>query len=131
MILAGAFVAVFGLLLFRAMEKERSIRMDIAELEAAIERAEEKNKELIAIADRYSRPEFLEREARLRLNLKMPDEEVIVFQQDQTAAASTTTIPSARPAESSLLAEIWSAVRSFIDSIFARNITYDGRGDND
>jgi len=82
------FMAFFGLLIltvvgflafsnFRISQRRAMLNSQIEQLKAEIRAAEEKKQQLQVQAYESSQEEFLEREAREKLNLKKPGEEVV------------------------------------------------------
>jgi cell division protein FtsB len=79
LLVSVTLIAVFGALLCKTYYKERGIQAGIRDLEKNIAAAEEKNKELADLVQYFTDPAHLEKEARMRLNVKKPDEEVLVI----------------------------------------------------
>lgn len=61
--------------------RDRNAREEVDRLRARAEALEAKNLELAELGERYSTPESLERQARLKLNLRKPGEEVVVVRE--------------------------------------------------
>ncbi|MDO8558323.1 MAG: septum formation initiator family protein [bacterium] len=93
-VVASGFTIMFGALGARAFMQERALRRDIAKLESGIAKAEEKNKELVHLVEYFSKPEQLEKEAKVRLNLKRPDEEVLALSSEPPYIPSASGNPS-------------------------------------
>ncbi|MDO8558721.1 MAG: septum formation initiator family protein [bacterium] len=62
---------------FRISQRRAILNSQIEQLKAEIKAAEEKNRQLQVQAYESSQEEFLEKEAREKLNLKKPGEEVV------------------------------------------------------
>ncbi len=88
--IALGFMLMFGVLGARMYMQERGLRRGIAKLEADIAKAEGQNKELVRLAEYFSKPEHLEKEAKIRFNLKRPDEEVLMLSSDLAYPSSAT-----------------------------------------
>ena len=81
--------AGFGVLFAKAVLEERKLERDVARAQAAITLAEAQNRELAELLAYFSKPGHLEKEARLRVNLKKSGEEVLVIPPVPTVATST------------------------------------------
>lgn len=74
--------------------RHRSIDADVARLDAEARSLETRNVELVELLKRFETSGFLEREARLKLNLQKPGETVVVVERTATAATATArTVP--------------------------------------
>lgn len=86
----GAFsVFAVGSGLISLSLRNRSIDADLARLDAEARTLETRNVELVELLKRFETSGFLEREARLKLNLQKPGETVVVV--ERAAAAGTST----------------------------------------
>jgi cell division protein FtsB len=74
--------------------RNRDMQREIDELEARATDLETTNADLADLAERLASPQAAEREARLKLNLKRPGEEVIVVR----GAGQRASEPDAAPA---------------------------------
>lgn len=72
--------------------RNRSIDADIARLQGQAQTLETRNVELVELLKRFETSGFLEREARLKLNLQKPGETVVVVERGSAAATSTAPI---------------------------------------
>src|SRR3989344_8926967 len=79
-------VAGFGTLFVRAFRQTRKLERDIVQVERAISQAEQKNRDIASLMEYFSKPEHLEKDARLRLNLKRSGEEALVLSAPQPRA---------------------------------------------
>lgn len=86
LVLAALAVFAVGSGLIQLVIRRRSVDADIARLEAEAEQLEGKNGEMTTLIQRFQTTAFLEREARLKLNMQKPGEEVIVIERNDTAA---------------------------------------------
>jgi len=66
--------------------RNREMRHEIESLRLQAEEMQDRNVELAQLAERYSGSAMLEREARLKLNLKKPGENVVVVRDTNPAA---------------------------------------------
>lgn len=89
---------------------------EVQRLEASITDAEAKNQELAKLIDYFSKPEHLEKEARIRLNLKKPDEEVLVLPQE---TAHSTPPPSPVEKKQRSPADM---LANFFKSLFSKKV---------
>ncbi|MFH1671366.1 MAG: septum formation initiator family protein [Candidatus Portnoybacteria bacterium] len=65
--------------LFRESYRKYQLTKEIDKLESEIERLEGGNRQLAEMMEYFKDESYLEKEARLKLNLKKPDEKVIVL----------------------------------------------------
>ena len=85
-------LAVFAWLLLSSIDlidRDRSVREEVRNLEQKIVSVEEDNAELEKQVGYLENPAFLEREARLRLNYKAPDEVVVFVYPDDSPQRSS------------------------------------------
>lgn len=82
----------------REIARNRQINREIAALKDESERLQARNFELLSMGASLDKPDFLEREARLKLNLRKEGERVVVLRQ---APTSSSPLVSAAP-------EVWS-----------------------
>ncbi len=75
--------------------RNRALQEEIAALDARAEELRKGNDDLVRLREKLSGEGELEREARLKLNLQKPGEEVIIIRGDPTAASARRTAPSA------------------------------------
>ena len=85
--------------------RNRSIDADLARLGAEARSLETRNVELVELLKRFETSGFLEREARLKLNLQKPGETVVVVERTAASASSTARIAPVRTRHSN--AERW------------------------
>ena len=62
--------------------RSRDLQNEIKFLQAAADELKDSNKEIVSLRERFAGSGELEREARLKLNLQKPGEEVVVIQGD-------------------------------------------------
>lgn len=80
--------------------RNRSMKEEIRRLEKQAEELESRNLKLNRLAEKYSGSSMLEREARLKLNLKKPGEEVVVVRDvgaNETAEHGSSERDSSNP----------------------------------
>jgi hypothetical protein len=75
-LIAGTLVVIFAVAMVREGLKSREVRRQIKVLREAVVAEEERHKSLGELIGYLSSPTFQEREARLKLGLKKPDERV-------------------------------------------------------
>jgi cell division protein FtsB len=101
LIVIVAAVVVVGMAVGRAMLQNRLLAREVAALQAEAAGLEEKNAEFFELLKRFQTDSFIEREARLKLNLQKPGEVVYVIGRSDGRAASAT--PASRPRAASNL----------------------------
>ncbi len=87
----------------RTMIQKRQIDQQIASLEAQAEKIKRDNDQLSGLIQYFNTPDYQEKQAREKLNLKKEGEFVVVLPNDQEVAAVTQTIEP--PAQSN--AKLW------------------------
>jgi cell division protein FtsB len=85
-----AAVIAVGMGVGRLILENRELDAEIAKLETESEDFQTKNLELLELVRRFQTDSFLEREARLKLNLQKPGEQVIGFKRAGDESASGT-----------------------------------------
>lgn len=76
----------------RTMIQKRQIDRQIASLEAQAEKIKRDNDQLSGLIQYFNTPDYQEKQAREKLNLKKEGEFVVVLPNDQEVAAVTQTI---------------------------------------
>lgn len=84
------FAAVFALIglalsVGRESYRKHQLTKEINKLESSIERLEGRNRQLSNLMDYFSEESFLEKEARIKLNLQKPGEKVVIFSDKKKA----------------------------------------------
>lgn len=83
-------VVLVGMGVGRLILENRAMASEVADLEAQSEQVGAKNAEYLELVKRFQSDSFLEREARLKLNLQKPGEQAIAVKiADGTEASST------------------------------------------
>ncbi len=118
-VFGGIGVFTVGSGLIGLSVRNRSIDADIARLQGQAQTLETRNVELVELLKRFETSGFLEREARLKLNLQKPGETVVVVERGNAATASST--PSAAERTRIGNAERW--WRYFFDPASLRQST--------
>ncbi|MFC1701042.1 septum formation initiator family protein [Patescibacteria group bacterium] len=82
------FVALFVLISLALSVGKESYRKyqltkEINKLESSIERLEGRNQQLSELMEYFSEESFLEKEARVKLNLQKPGEKIVIFSDEQ------------------------------------------------
>lgn len=91
MLALGALaIFVVGSGLIQLVLRRRAVDDDIARLEAEARQLEGKNSDMLTLIQRFQTSGFLEREARLKLNMQKPGETVVVIERTVPVVASTT-----------------------------------------
>lgn len=99
LVVSLALLVFFGISLARILKKNREVSREVGRLSAEVAEVETRNEELSQLIEYFSKPEHLEKEARLRLNLKRPDERVIIIPSEAPPApAATGVAPASRSA---------------------------------
>lgn len=95
----------------REAQRRRSIQREIRSIEDEIARIEQQRERLTDLVEHAGSPEFLEREARLRLGLQRPGETVLIVP-DATTSSGTVGDGSPVPVEDppSNLRKWWSYI---------------------
>ncbi|TAK05608.1 hypothetical protein EPO33_00465 [Patescibacteria group bacterium] len=104
-VLGALSVFVVGSGLISLSLRNRSIDADLARLDAEARSLETRNVELVELLKRFETSGFLEREARLKLNLQKPGETVVVVERAAATASSTARAVPVRAHHSN--AERW------------------------
>lgn len=93
--IAGVVVlALIAYPMWQKMEHKQAIEREVAALEAEAERIAAANKELEDMIEYLQGDAFAEREARLRLNMKKPGEQVVVVQGNEGVVAGEQEVES-------------------------------------
>ena len=88
----NALVIMFlSLSLGREFLRDREIRSEISAMQTQAEELTAKNDRLLELRSAIQTPSAIEREARLKLGLKKPDEQVVVIQSE--TATSSDSVP--------------------------------------
>lgn len=81
MVLGGLVIFGIGSGLIKLVMQNNTVEADIARLEQEAAALEGRNGEIMELLRRFETTGFLEREARLKLNLQKPGEKVVVVEQ--------------------------------------------------
>ncbi len=87
LLILGAVTVWLGVSVAKETYRKHQIQQEIAELKAEITALEDKNSSLASLIDSFNDPSTIEAEAKKRLNLKKPGEEVAVILRDKNDAA--------------------------------------------
>ena len=83
---AGLLALIFMLTgLVKNFRQVFSVKHEINQLQAEIERLDKKNQEVSNLVDYLDSKEFLEEEARLKFDLRQPNEQIIVIKQPDSS----------------------------------------------
>lgn len=97
LLIGGVIVAFVIVAIMREAQRRNSIQREIRAMEDEIARIEQQRERLTDLVEHAGSPEFLEREARLRLGLQRPGETVLIV--PDAAVGSVTTEGSPEPGE--------------------------------
>src|SRR3989344_5983394 len=107
----------FSVLFVRAFRQTRKIERDIAQVERAIAGTEQKNREIDYLMEYFSKPEHLEKDARVRLNLKKAGEGALILSAPMPPAVFSAT--SAEVRDTSRMS--FGPVADWLWSLFSRH----------
>ncbi|MDP3770795.1 MAG: septum formation initiator family protein [bacterium] len=102
-----AIVVLVVVAIVRETQRRRSIRQEIRAIEDEIARIEQQRERLTDLVEHAASPEFLEREARLRLGLQRPGETVLIVPESAAGSAATGEASPAPEEPSSNLRKWW------------------------
>ncbi|MFH1047270.1 MAG: septum formation initiator family protein [Patescibacteria group bacterium] len=91
-------LSVVGWSFFGELMRNQSMDDEIVQLQLQTAEMEKRNQDLRLIAERNTGSAMIEREARLKLNLKKPGEEVVIVR--EATADQTTTVEKVRISDS-------------------------------
>ena len=77
--LAGVLIVVLGVIFFSEYANQKQLDGEISELNAEIERLKLKKENFLTLIDRYQSDFYVEEEARTKMNLDVPGEQVVVI----------------------------------------------------
>ncbi|HNW20230.1 MAG TPA: septum formation initiator family protein, partial [bacterium] len=84
--IAGLLALIFILTgLVKNIRQVFGVKSEITQLEAEIKRLDKKNQEVADLVDYLDSKEFLEEEARLKFDLRQPNEQIIVIKQSDSS----------------------------------------------
>ncbi len=84
---AGLLVLIFILTgLMKNIRRVFSVKQEISQLQTEISRLDKKNQEIEGLVDYLNSKEFLEEEARLKFDLRQPNEQIIVIKQPESTS---------------------------------------------
>jgi len=93
LLLASLFILVFfSVNLVREFVNRRDLDKDINVLEEQINSLESKNQELAGLIDYFKSLDFVEKEARTKLNLRKPGEQIIIVPKPETASSASPAL---------------------------------------
>lgn len=85
--IAGLLILIFILIgLIKNIRRVFSVKQEINQLQSEISRLDKKNQEISGLVDYLDSKEFLEEEARLKFDLRQPNEQIIVIKQAETTS---------------------------------------------
>jgi len=117
--IAVVFIAGWLVLSWLGVENnKKAFDKEIMGIEAKISNVQKTNNELSEFLSHFDNPSFLEKEARLKLNYKAPDEEVIFVYRDN--GAKTASI-SANASDGRLFKHIFSKLAGFKNKLLNLN----------
>ncbi len=94
LIISLVILIFFSTNLVKAIINRRDLAKDIKALQGEIDSLETKNQELAGLIEYFQSLDFVEREARTKLNLKKPGEKIIIITNKETATSNANVIPA-------------------------------------
>ena len=85
LLLSVAILIFFSVNLVKEIVNRRDLKKEISALEGEINSLEGKNQELDGLISYFSSLDFIEKEARTKLNLRKPGEQIIIVPETETA----------------------------------------------
>jgi len=82
-LLALFILVFFSVNLVKEVVNKRDLQQDIDKLQAEINSLENRNEELSGLIDYFNSMDFVETEARIKLNLKKPGESIIIVPEEE------------------------------------------------
>lgn len=82
-LLALFILVFFSVNLVKEVVNKRDLQQDINKLQAEINSLENRNEELSGLIDYFNSMDFVETEARIKLNLKKPGESIIIVPEEE------------------------------------------------
>ena len=99
LMLAGVLIVVLGVIFFSEYANQKQLDGEISELNAEIERLKLKKENFLTLIDRYQSDFYVEEEARTKMNLKRPGEQVVVIKLNEVGHLASLTPTSATSAD--------------------------------
>ncbi|MBL7155215.1 MAG: septum formation initiator family protein [Candidatus Portnoybacteria bacterium] len=102
-------LALIGLVISLGQESYRKYQLtkEINSLKSEIERLEGKNQQMADLMEYFQEGSYLEKEARLKLNLKKPGEKVVVISQPAAAEVDKRIVAEAESEVSNETTNFW------------------------
>ncbi|MBU1037365.1 septum formation initiator family protein [Patescibacteria group bacterium] len=96
LLLLSLFILIFfSVNLVKEVINRRDLKKEVNKLQGEINNLEEKNKELADLIGYFESIEFVETEARTKLNLRKPGEKIIIIPEEGTPTSTEEKITSA------------------------------------
>ncbi|MBI2483070.1 septum formation initiator family protein [Candidatus Uhrbacteria bacterium] len=104
LVFAVSSLALAGVVagIVQEMERRNSVRREIRTIEQEVARLEQQRNRLSDLLEQSAHPEFIEREARLRMGLQRPGETVLIIPDTPNTPASNTASPGVSVPESNV-----------------------------
>jgi len=96
-----------GLVMIRAHNQKVDVDIRVSDLENRAGEIEKANKYIEKLLTYVKMPEFLEREARIRLNYMLADEKVAFVYEDKNTKIETVGAPMVETKSPNILKKIW------------------------
>jgi len=84
-----AILIFFSTNLIREIINRRDLQKDVSALEEEINRLEGRNQSLAGLIDYFESLDFVEKEARTKLNLRKPGEKIIIIAEEEASTATS------------------------------------------
>ena len=98
--------------MIRAYNQGVSVDVRVSDLENRAREIEKANKYIERLLAYVKMPEFLEREARIKLNYMLPDEKVAFVYKDKNTKVDTVETPIVEKKSSNIFQKIWNWINS-------------------
>ncbi len=104
-VLLAILIVWVGIRAWTVHTQQSGADLQVVDMERKIDALQKENEKLQRLADYYKSSTYLEKQARLKLNYKAPDEQVVFVYQKQ--ASVQTEIPVPVLASKSFFARLW------------------------
>ena len=112
-VLALGLVAFLGVAVWRQEPSNQAIERRVDNLQNEIADLNERNSELVSLEEYFKSDAYLEKEAKLKLNVRRPDENVVLIKSENSVAS--TSLPVGRQASAANSLPFW---QRWLDKIF-------------
>ena|SRR3989344_7249820 len=112
-IVAIAVVGVLGVAVWRQEPSNQAIERRVDNLQNEIADLNERNSELVSLEEYFKSDAYLEKEAKLKLNVKRPDENVVFIKSENSVASAS--LPAGGQVRAAASLPFW---QRWLDKIF-------------